>query len=209
MTMSHVERDMEGYTPCSPRAHQTLKGWPYECKTVSNSRWILFGSKDRQSVRSLLSSLISGGSGLGDRMSRESNRFEDGAVVFYENIDYIFPVITICPCMCIRDVELKRAIIDPRSSLNIISLCVLEVARTPRDRITRQPIECHFGGNCIYTLSFVNLDLTSGLMRAAHRFHVIDSPTVYHLLLEMPWIHHHKVNPHFKKMRPSFRSCLV
>lgn len=40
-----------------------------------------------------------------------------------------------------------------------------------------------FRGHSTYTMVFVNLDLTMGSMRVAHKFHVIDSQTTYHQLL--------------------------
>lgn len=91
---------------------------------------------------------------------------------------------------------MKRAMLDPRSLLNIISLLVLEVVGLPRDRIMRQSIEVSgLGGNCSYSIGFVHLDLTVWPMRAAHQFHIIDSPTAYYQLLGRPWIHRHKGAP--------------
>lgn len=52
-----------------------------------------------------------------------------------------------------------------------------------------------FGGDCTHTLGFVNLDLTVGPLRAAHRFHIINAQMFYHLLLERTWIHHYKAVP--------------
>lgn len=57
----------------------------------------------------------------------------------------------------------------------------------------RQLIEVYdFAGYCTFTLGFVNHDL---IMRTTHLFHVIDSPTAFHLMLRRPWIHRHKVIP--------------
>lgn len=59
-----------------------------------------------------------------------------------------FPVDT-----SIREVEIKRAVIDPGSMLNFTSLSILEAADVPQDRIIRQPIEVSgFEGNCTYWL---------------------------------------------------------
>lgn len=61
---------------------------------------------------------------------------------------------------------------------------------------TRQPIKVSsFRGNCIYIMVFVNLDLNVGPIRVAHKFHIIDSQTTYHLLLGRPWIHRPKAIP--------------
>lgn len=55
----------------------------------------------------------------------------------------------------VRDVKLKRAMLDHGSSLNIISLPILDAMGVPRENITRQPIEVSgFGGNCTYTIGF-------------------------------------------------------
>lgn len=72
--------------------------------------------------------------------------------------------------------------IDQRSSLNIISLPILDAVCVSRDNITRQPIEVlRFGGNYMYALGFVKLNLIVGPIRVVHRYHVIDSrrPTIY------------------------------
>lgn len=65
--------------------------------------------------------------------------------------------------------------IDPRSSLNIISLSILETVDIPQEGIASQSIEVSdFEANFTYTFGFVNLDLSVGSMRAAHGYHVID-----------------------------------
>lgn len=76
----------------------------------------------------------------------------------------------------VKELELKRAMLNQELSLNIISLPVLDAVGVRRDDMTGHPMEVSgFGGNCIYTLGFVNLDLVVRLVRAVHRFHVIDS----------------------------------
>lgn len=90
----------------------------------------------------------------------------------------------------IKEVEDRRAILDPWSLSNIISLSVLDAVGKPRERIMRQFIEISaFGGNYTCILGLVNLILTVGLIRAAYRFHVNDSQTTYHLLLGGLWIY--------------------
>lgn len=83
-----------------------------------------------------------------------------------------------------KEVELKWAMLESRSSLNIISLLVLEVACTLGYNYEVLIEVSNFGGNCTYAI--VNLDLTVGLMRAAQKFHVINSPTTGHLLIGRP-----------------------
>lgn len=86
--------------------------------------------------------------------------------------------------MNVKPIELKRSMVDLGSSLNIISFSVLDVVGIPRDKIARQPIEVSsFRGHSMYTMGFVNLDLTVGPIRVAHKFHLMDSQMTCHLLL--------------------------
>lgn len=63
--------------------------------------------------------------------------------------------------------------LEPGSSLNIISLLVLEAVGIPRDKTMKQPIEVSgFGGN-IYTLGFENPYLTARPMRAVFWLYVL------------------------------------
>lgn len=85
----------------------------------------------------------------------------------------------------VRDVA-QEDHVDQGSSLSIISLSVLDAVYTPRENIMRQPIKVSgFRGDCTYTIGFMNLDPTVGLIRAAHLSHVINAQMAYHLLLRM------------------------
>lgn len=78
----------------------------------------------------------------------------------------------------VRDVELKGAMLDQGSSLNIISLPVLDAMGVPQENITRQPIAVSgFRGGCTYTMGFVSLDLIVEAIRAAHQIYIIDAQT--------------------------------
>lgn len=89
-----------------------------------------------------------------------------------------------------------RVLIDVGSSLNVISLDVLENLGIPCEKIQKQQFEVSsFNGSRTYTIGSISLDLTVGPIRAAHRFHVIDTQTSYHLLLGRPWIHRYKAVP--------------
>lgn len=95
-----------------------------------------------------------------------------------------------------NEVELKTAMLNLESSLNTVSLTILDAVGISKERITKQSIEVwSFRGHNIYTLVFVDLDLTVRSIRATHKFHVINSQSTYHLLLGRPWIHHHKAVP--------------
>lgn len=72
----------------------------------------------------------------------------------------------------VREVELRRALIDPRSLLNIMPLSTLEVVEITRDRIIEQLIKL-LGSidSASSTLSYMNLDLTIKPTLAATGFH--------------------------------------
>lgn len=92
---------------------------------------------------------------------------------------------------------------DATLALNIISLHVLDDIGIPREKIQKQPFEVSsFNVNQTYTVGSISLGLTVGLIRTAHRFHVIDSQMSYHLLLGRPWIHRYKVVP------STYQECL-
>lgn len=88
-----------------------------------------------------------------ENRSRRISKFEDGVVVFYDNEQHNLPNTHNQPLYVtanMKGVELKRGMLDPGFSLNIISLSVLDPQVIPRDRITRQPIEvASFRGHII------------------------------------------------------------
>lgn len=129
----------------------------------------------------------------------KNNRFEDSALVFYENTRRDVPMQHNRPLYVtarMRDIEMRRVLIDAGSSLNIIFLDILDDLGIPREKIQKQPFEVFsFNGNRTYTVSSISLDLTVGPIRVAHRFHVIDTQTSYQLLLGRPWIQKYKAVP--------------
>lgn len=64
---------------------------------------------------------------------------------------------------CIRDIELRCAMVDPGSSLNIMPLYTIEVVGIPRDRIFKQPVKVS-GSKVMHhsVFGFINLDLNVG-----------------------------------------------
>lgn len=104
-------------------------------------------------------------SGLFKNKPRRRNKFEDGAMVFYHN-DHTTFLSTIMSFLCHRENKGCRAevsVLDPEFSLNNISLSILDIVGIPWNRITRQPTKVfRSGGNCTYTVGFVNLNLTVG-----------------------------------------------
>lgn len=75
-------------------------------------------------------------------------------IVFYDDEQRNLPTNhnrPICVTTSVREVKLKRAMLDPWLSLNIISLSILDAISM--DRITKYPIEVSsYRGNCTYKL---------------------------------------------------------
>lgn len=95
---------------------------------------------------------------------------------------------------CIKDVELRHAMVDKRSLLNINHLSVLEVVVVSRDKIGKQLIEVlGFEG---MSYDHINLKFIVLPIRTVNKFHVIGGhfPS-YHVLLGRTWIRRHKAVP--------------
>lgn len=65
-------------------------------------------------------------------------------MVFYERDKQVLPnhysrPLNVTASIC--DVDLRNALTDPGSSLNIMSLSALEVMAIPRNRVIEQPID--------------------------------------------------------------------
>lgn len=75
--------------------------------------------------------------------SRCRSRFDATVTMFYD-VDRHRPTThsrSLYVSTSMNGVELKRAMLDPGSSINIISLSTLDVVDVSRDKIIRQPIE--------------------------------------------------------------------
>lgn len=92
--------------------------------------------------------------------------------------------ITICLYVTTfgHDIEFRRGLVDPWSSLNILPLSMLEAMGIPRDHVVDQLIE-------VSGFSVVGPIPTSTL------FHIIDARTSYQLLFGRLWIHKHCIVP--------------
>lgn len=83
-------------------------------------------------------------SNLIKKKPKRNNRFEDSALVFYENNRKDVSTQHNRPLHIttkVREIELKRVLLDVGSSLNSISLNVLDNIRIPRENIQMQPFE--------------------------------------------------------------------
>lgn len=136
---------------------------------------------------------------LVERRPGKNNQFEDNTPVFYENNRREIPTQHNRPLYItvkVQHVKLRRVLLGASSSLNIISLDVLDDIRVSREKIQKQPfVVSSFNEIRTYRIGSMSLDLTIGPTRTAHRFHVIDSQTSYHLLLGRPWVHRYKAIP--------------
>ena len=94
-----------------------------------------------------------------------------------------------------KDVQVRRALVDTGSCLNLIPLSTLQVANVSQQKIQGSPMEVTgFGGVTEYTIGHVQLVLrVVGPIVALTRFHVVNAETLYHVLLGRPWLHKHKL----------------
>lgn len=99
-----------------------------------------------------------------ERRSRCNHRFNDYVIVFYDKDRRDLPTShnqSLYITTNMNVVKLKRVMIDPESSINIIFLLVLDAVGISRDKVVRQPIEeSSFRGHRTFTIGFVSLDQT-------------------------------------------------
>ena len=96
----------------------------------------------------------------------------------------------------INDVQVRRALVDTRASLNLIVLSTLEALGLTSRRILGAPMEITgFGGSAESTEGYMQLALRVGPIVALTRFHVINLEVSYHVLLGRPWLHKHCLIP--------------
>uniref|UniRef100_A0A2N9GZP3 Peptidase A2 domain-containing protein n=1 Tax=Fagus sylvatica TaxID=28930 RepID=A0A2N9GZP3_FAGSY len=94
----------------------------------------------------------------------------------------------------INEVQVRQALVDTGSSLNLIPMNTLQAANISRRKIQGTPMEVTgFGGAIEYTIGHIQLALKVGPILSLTRFHVIDSAVSYHVLLGRPWLHKHKL----------------
>ena len=96
----------------------------------------------------------------------------------------------------INGVQIKRALVDTRASLNLIALSTLEAVGLAGRRILGAPIEIiKFERSVESTEGYVQLALRVGPIVTLTRFHVINSEASYNVLLGRPWLHKHRLIP--------------
>ena len=92
---------------------------------------------------------------------------------------YVFVVI--------KDVQVRRVLVETSSCLNLISLSTLKAANIPQQKIQGAPIEVtSFGGVAEYTMGHIQLVLRVGSIVTLTRFHVMNFEVPYYALLGRP-----------------------
>uniref|UniRef100_A0A2N9FKV6 Integrase catalytic domain-containing protein n=1 Tax=Fagus sylvatica TaxID=28930 RepID=A0A2N9FKV6_FAGSY len=81
----------------------------------------------------------------------------------------------------VKDVQVRRALVDTGSCLNLIPLSTLQAANVSQQKIQGSPMEVTgFGRVTEYTMGHVQLVLKVGPIVALTRFHVVNAETPYH-----------------------------
>uniref|UniRef100_A0A2N9HEC3 RNA-directed DNA polymerase n=1 Tax=Fagus sylvatica TaxID=28930 RepID=A0A2N9HEC3_FAGSY len=84
----------------------------------------------------------------------------------------------------INEVQVRRALVDTGSCINLVPLSTLQAAGISQKKIQGAPMEVRgFGGAAEYTKGHIQLVLKVGPIIALTRFHVIDSVVPYHQTL--------------------------
>lgn len=96
----------------------------------------------------------------------------------------------------INDVQIRKALIHIRASLNLITLNTLEAIGMAGRKILGAPVEITgFKGAIQSTEGYVQLALRVGPIVALTRFHIINTKVSYHILLGRPRLHKHHIVP--------------
>ena len=96
----------------------------------------------------------------------------------------------------INGVQIKKALVDIRASLNLIALSTLKAMGMAGKRILGTPMEIMgFEEATQSTKGLIQLALKVGPIVALTRFHVINFEVSYHVLLGRLWLHKHRLIP--------------
>ena len=96
----------------------------------------------------------------------------------------------------INQIHIERALVDTGASVNLIPLSILQVAGISERKIQGCPMEVtSFGGRDEYTVGHIQLWLKVGPIAFLARFHVVKTEVFYHVLLERPRLHKHRLVP--------------
>ncbi len=94
----------------------------------------------------------------------------------------------------INEVQVRRALVNTRSCINLIPLSTLQAVKISQKKIQGVPMEVK-GFGCVskYSKGHIQLVLKVGPIVALNRFHVEDFVVLYHVLLGKPWLHKHQL----------------
>jgi len=91
---------------------------------------------------------------------------------------------------------IKRTFIDNGASLNIMPMSTFKVAKIDVRWQVKQPISINgFTDRPTDTIGYVNMDFRVGPIHSFTKFHVIEAPVSYHLLVGRKWLHDHNLIP--------------
>ena len=96
----------------------------------------------------------------------------------------------------INEVQVRRALVDTGSCINLILLSTIQAAEVSQKKIQGALMEIKgFGGVGEHTKGYIQLVLKVGPIVALTWFHVVDFVVPYHILLGRPWLHKHQFIP--------------
>ena len=96
----------------------------------------------------------------------------------------------------INQIPIKRALVDTSTSVNLIMLNTLQVVGISESKIQGCPMEVTgLGGRGEYIAGRIQLWLKVGLIASLACFHMVKTEVSYHILLEGPWLHKHRLVP--------------
>ena len=113
---------------------------------------------------------------------------EDMEVQYPDHRRSLYPPATI------NEVQVRRALVDTGSCINLIPLSTIQAAEISQKKIQGAPMEIKgFGSMGEYTKGHIQLVLKVGPIVALTWFHVVESVVPYHILLGRPWLHKHQL----------------
>ena len=96
----------------------------------------------------------------------------------------------------INQIPIRRALVDTGASINLILLSTLHLAGISERKIQGCPMEVTgFRGRGEYTACHIQLWLKVGPIASLAYFHVVKLKVSYHILLERPRLHKHRLVP--------------
>ena len=94
----------------------------------------------------------------------------------------------------INQIPNKRVLVDTGALVNLIPLSALQVVGISESKIQGCLMEVTgFRGRGKYTAGHIQLWLKVGLITSLARFHIVRVEVSYHILLERPWLHKHRL----------------